>query len=283
MKKAYVSIISLILIFALSFSASAESYITLPANWKAMFASNHSNDFRTTGVYDYVMSEITYCELGDADNDWQITAADARLALRRSVNLDDHLSEPQIRAMDVDRDGDITAADARLILRAAIRLEQITNDGVITDRKVPPTKTITEADIVELTYIGCEYIRWLGVPVDPVDSTGYDCEVAGFFRDWSEEYNQNYGIGKSVMTPKEILKLRMLNSIYNTYREIVEETGCVPWSMYPVFTKNRDGRNPVRGDEWIYWTGYSISYVSYPLAVKNGPYDYPYALINRIS
>ncbi len=282
MKKAFALILSLILIFALTFSASAENYVRVPDNWEELFVSDYSTDFRTTGVYEYTYGEIRYCELGDPDNDWQITAADARLALRRSVSLDDHLSEAQIKAMDVNRDGEVTAADARLILRAAIRLEQITNDGVITDRKAPPTMTITEADIEELTYIGCEYIRWLGIPVDPIESTGYDCEVAGFFRDWSYEYGKEYGYKKSVMTPKEIMKLTMLNSIYNTYREIVEETGDAPWSLYPVFTLNRDGKNPVRGDEWIYWTGYSISYIHYPLAVKNGPYDYPYTLINRI-
>ncbi len=278
MKKAYTFTISLILIMALSASASA----AVPENWRSMFVSDSSKDFRTTGVYVEEKSEPTYCEPGDADNDWRITTADARLALRYSVGLYDPLSPAQIRAMDVDRDGTVTTADARLILRTAVGLEQITNDGGITDRKAPPTMTITKADIEELTYIGCEYIRWLGVPVDPIESTGYDCEVAGFFRDWSYLYEPGRAYSNSVMTPKEILKLTMLNSIYHTYREIVEETGDVPWSLYPVFTLNRDGPNPVRGDEWIYWTGYSISYVPYPLAVKNGPYDYPYTLINRI-
>ena len=87
------------------------------------------------------------------------------------------------------------------------------------------------------------YIKWLGVPVDPVESTGYDCEVAGFFRDWSYLYEPGKAFANSVMTPKEILKPEMLCSIYHTYKEIVEETGDVPWSLYPVFTLNRDGRN----------------------------------------
>ncbi|MBO4220128.1 MAG: dockerin type I repeat-containing protein [Clostridia bacterium] len=282
MKKAYIFIISLILILSLPVSASAESYVRVPDNWEKLFVSDPSTDFRTTGVYEENKIETRYCELGDPDNDWRITAADARLALRQSVGLDDQLTDVQIKAMDADRDGNITAADARLILRAAIGLEQITNDGVITDRKSPPTMKITEADIEELTYIGCEYIRWLGIPVDPIESTGYDCEVAGFFRDWSYLYEPGRAYANSVMTPKEILKLKMLDSIYHTYKEIIEETGDTPWSLYPVFTLNRNGPNPVRGDEWIYWTGYSISYVPYPLAVKNGPYDYPYTSINKI-
>ena len=63
---------------------------------------------------------------GDLDRDGEITAADARLALRASVGL-----EPEIQknadayaAADVDNDGGVTAADARLILRRSVGLEE---------------------------------------------------------------------------------------------------------------------------------------------------------------
>ena len=62
--------------------------------------------------------------LGDVDGDGCITAGDARLALRRAVDLEDF--EPGSReylAADADRDGAITAGDARMILRAAVELE----------------------------------------------------------------------------------------------------------------------------------------------------------------
>ena len=63
---------------------------------------------------------------GDPDNDGAVTAADARLALRRSVLLEDYAEgSPAYIACDVDGNGLITAADARLILRAAVGLETL--------------------------------------------------------------------------------------------------------------------------------------------------------------
>ena len=62
--------------------------------------------------------------LGDVDFDGVITAADARLALRRAVELETYA--PGSRAFfacDADRDNAVTAADARRILRAAVDLE----------------------------------------------------------------------------------------------------------------------------------------------------------------
>lgn len=61
--------------------------------------------------------------LGDVDLDGKVTASDARLALRRAVNLDDGLTAGQIAHADVDLDGAVTAADARVILRVAVGLE----------------------------------------------------------------------------------------------------------------------------------------------------------------
>ena len=64
---------------------------------------------------------------GDVDGDGEITAADARLALRRAVDLEDYApGSAEFLACDVDKDGDVTAADARLILRAAVDLEDPT-------------------------------------------------------------------------------------------------------------------------------------------------------------
>ena len=66
---------------------------------------------------------------GDIDGDGNITAADARLALRMSVDImhDDGIpfTDKQITAADVDRDGRVTGADARLLLRKAVGLEVI--------------------------------------------------------------------------------------------------------------------------------------------------------------
>ncbi len=58
------------------------------------------------------------------DGDGKISSADARLALRRSVNLEDYpAGSAQYLACDVDADGKVTSADARLILRASVGLE----------------------------------------------------------------------------------------------------------------------------------------------------------------
>ena len=63
-------------------------------------------------------------KLGDVDADGEITAADARLALRRAVDLETYAKgSKEFLACDVDKDNEVTAADARKILRAAVDLE----------------------------------------------------------------------------------------------------------------------------------------------------------------
>ena len=66
-------------------------------------------------------------KLGDVDKDGEITAADARLALRRAVDLETYApGSYEYIACNVDKDAEVTAADARLILRAAVELEDPT-------------------------------------------------------------------------------------------------------------------------------------------------------------
>ena len=66
--------------------------------------------------------------LGDIDADGNITAGDARLALRCAVGLEPLTAAEKARA-DADADGSVTAADARLILRVAVGLSEISGDG----------------------------------------------------------------------------------------------------------------------------------------------------------
>ena len=62
--------------------------------------------------------------LGDVDQNGSITTADARLALRRAVDLEKYEPDSiEYRACDSDRNGKITTNDARMILRAAIGME----------------------------------------------------------------------------------------------------------------------------------------------------------------
>lgn len=67
--------------------------------------------------YDYRL--VIY--LCDVSADGKVTAADARLALRASANLET-LSDVFLLAADVNGDGSVSAADARLILRKSARL-----------------------------------------------------------------------------------------------------------------------------------------------------------------
>ena len=63
---------------------------------------------------------------GDVDMNGEITAGDARLALRCAVGLETYeAGSPAYLACDVDGTPGVTAADARLILRAAVGLEDL--------------------------------------------------------------------------------------------------------------------------------------------------------------
>ena len=65
---------------------------------------------------------------GDLDWDGNITAGDARCALRAAVGMET-LTSSLILCADVNQDGIVTAEDARQILRAAFGLAQIGNDN----------------------------------------------------------------------------------------------------------------------------------------------------------
>lgn len=70
-----------------------------------------------------VLLEKTVIVPCDINGDASVSAADARLALRASVKLE-NLNSYQIIAANVDGATDILAADARLILRASVGLEK---------------------------------------------------------------------------------------------------------------------------------------------------------------
>ena len=63
---------------------------------------------------------------GDVDADGKVSSADARLALRASVNLEKYeKGTAAFEAADVTGDGVIKAEDARYILRASVKLEDL--------------------------------------------------------------------------------------------------------------------------------------------------------------
>lgn len=87
------------------------------------------------------VSAVSALTMGDVDGDGEVKAADARLALRASVGLE-NLSEDQKKAADVDYDGQIKAADARIILRASVGLEEI------EDREIKFNGHLVESDCI---------------------------------------------------------------------------------------------------------------------------------------
>lgn len=70
------------------------------------------------------LDEKTIAVLGDVDGNAQITAADARTALRASVELE-NLNGWELLAAKVNGNEKISAADARMILRASVGLETL--------------------------------------------------------------------------------------------------------------------------------------------------------------
>lgn len=60
---------------------------------------------------------------GDIDRDGHVTASDARLALRASVNLWEPFICEQFYAADFDGNNRITSSDARSILRVSVGLD----------------------------------------------------------------------------------------------------------------------------------------------------------------
>ena len=95
----------------------------------------HEIDISTVGKYpvkvtygdyeaefEYTVSDRPQRILGDVDGDGVITPADARLALRAAVQLE-NLDEHALYAADVDFDANVTPSDARKILRVAVSID----------------------------------------------------------------------------------------------------------------------------------------------------------------
>ena len=99
-------------------------------------ADNGVRVYRDTGFEDSALCAFTYTwqvtaggaapvtfMLGDVNGDGGVTTADARLALRKAIDLETYAPESrEFKAADVNADGNVTTGDARFILRHAIGL-----------------------------------------------------------------------------------------------------------------------------------------------------------------
>ncbi len=111
-------------LIAIMLSVLMAAMLVVPA-----FAAEESED-------EFVVAK--YC-LGDVDNNGIISAADARLALRFSVGLENPVGYQFIWA-DYDMNGSLMAGDARDILRVAVGLaEQIRHSDETEEKDIPAT------------------------------------------------------------------------------------------------------------------------------------------------
>lgn len=116
--------------------------------------------------------------LGDADTDGEITAADARIALRLSVGLEKS-NQNFIKICDADRNGRVEAADARLILRASVGLDSLNGQYV----------TLQIADNVDAGGRDTTIFN-LPAPAAPVVAVGHDTFTFTV-------YGNGHGVGMS--------------------------------------------------------------------------------------
>ncbi|MBQ8209457.1 MAG: hypothetical protein IJZ35_02605 [Clostridia bacterium] len=80
---------------------------------------------------------------GDVDMNGEVTAADARLALRHSAQLS-LLEGDSLIAADVDENGEVLANDARLILRVSAQLDAFDDPNIVVEESTDAEETTTE-------------------------------------------------------------------------------------------------------------------------------------------
>ena len=129
----------------------------------------------------------TLLQPGDVDGDGAVSAADARLALRGAVGLENYAEgSEEFYACDVDASGAITAADARLILRAAVGLEEF---GKAVRTVLTPENTACDGegfsfdagflDVEEPKTLTVREIRHAPALLEAEGAAVYDFELSG--------------------------------------------------------------------------------------------------------
>lgn len=75
---------------------------------------------RGPAAFRLTVKEKVDFQYGDVNQDGEITAADASIALRYAVNPDGEFEDMEMKAADVNGDGKITSADASMILQYTV-------------------------------------------------------------------------------------------------------------------------------------------------------------------
>lgn len=101
-------------------------------------------------------AQTVSCPFGDLGVDGAVSASDARLALRFSVDLE-YYTRAHLTIGDIDNDGKITASDARMILRASVGLENFHDKTV----------QVNEEDFAEFINRPDNYLFSWNAPEEP--------------------------------------------------------------------------------------------------------------------
>lgn len=110
-KKIIAVFISLVLTLSVASPCFAEDY-----------SSETSSEENLKDIYVQNIDAGYFDKLGDLDFDNNVTALDARIALRVSAKLAE-ISDDRVKYSDIDGDGKISAGDARKILRISAKLD----------------------------------------------------------------------------------------------------------------------------------------------------------------
>ncbi len=110
---------------------SMQTLLTQVANAKAYDAQGNAKAADAKiGTGDKLVladgTELIVSVLGDLNGDGEVATSDARLALRKAVNLETFDNAHSVAA-DVDNNKEVGVADARMILRASVNLDKAEN------------------------------------------------------------------------------------------------------------------------------------------------------------
>ncbi len=172
-------------------------------------------------------------EKGDVDGDGKISAADARLALRFSVNLDVPTDEQKLVA-DFDGNGSITAADARSILRLSVGLSVETPDNPDNpdEPDVPVQKPVHVPSERELAFYDALYET--AHPYENGNIKAFEFPLLKNFQKWCCLYTIKYvfrpALEKAGYTKSEIDRLAPQTFSADSISKILSNATNISWS-----------------------------------------------------
>ena len=210
-----------------------------------LIANNGRTDENWYTIGNVTVKNIEVSDVGDIDCDCDITAYDAYLALKYSI--EDNIEQKIIRVADIDKDSTVTAYDAYKILKTSIEMVEEDDDDYINNRIYTDKNGITiakkqgisepwlptvnaeiinnniEEGLVIKDEKGNEWV-WVEVPKTITSNSKTDAEIEYNLRNYANTtcvrpggYSDKYSSGKG-LTEEEYLekKSNMLKSIkYN--------------------------------------------------------------------